>query len=215
MTMEYYLGRKRRKIYRPIAFILFLLAVFTVLFIVVMRPLAVDAAVYRGKIIMTQHLQETVIETLKDPVSYEELVVIIKDTEGRVSSVRIDSAKISRLQAVMAKRLNERLSSWNMEETSISLGTLTGVWIFNGRGPLISFYTAPVSAVKSQINHRFESAGINQTRHSVELELSVDAKTLILGEQSPFSVSTSVILSDTIIVGVTPDVFAGIAAGKN
>lgn len=214
MAMEYYPSRKVRKIYRPVVIVLILFAILIAILSAVMRTPVLDAAVYRSKVIMTQQLQETVIEALEDSVSYDDLVEISKDADGKISSVRIDSARISRLQAAMTKDLNERLSRRDIEKASVPIGTLTGFWLFSGRGPCISFYTAPISSVHSEINHRFESAGINQTRHSVELELSVDAKTLILGEETPFNVSTRVVLSDTIIVGVTPDFFAGTASGN-
>ena len=76
MNMEYYPGRKRRKVYRPIIFILFVIVMVICFAVLIMRPMALNAAVYRGKIIITKHLQETVIEALESPVSYEELVNI-------------------------------------------------------------------------------------------------------------------------------------------
>lgn len=210
--MEYY--QKKRRSLRPICLFAMLCAAAIVLFAAVLRPIALDTAVYRGRTEMTRLLQETVLENIPEDMTYDDLVGIVFGDDMRVTAIKMNSAAVSRIQAEMTDRLNGKLTAWEGKRLSVPLGNLTGILFFNGRGPDVSFYIAPVSAASSEIRHKFESAGINQTRHTVELQIKVDAQTLLFGARTPFEVSTSVVLSDTVVVGVTPQIFAQMASGQ-
>ena len=53
----------------------------------------------------------------------------------------------------------------------------------------------------------FTQAGINQTLHQLIMELNVDAAVLVLGETSTFSVSSQIVVAETVIVGAVPNTF--------
>jgi sporulation protein YunB len=176
------------------------------------RSTVQSVAVYQGRVALTALLQEAVL--LELPQESEGFVTIYTDDAGNVTAVETDTMALSRLQASLTRAVNERLSVNRECPIRLPLGTLTGSYLLMGRGPVIEFSASPVSAVTTELCHRFESAGINQTRHSVVLELSVDGVALLPGAQSAFSVTTQVILTETVVVGVTPERYALLAAGE-
>ena len=53
----------------------------------------------------------------------------------------------------------------------------------------------------------FSQAGINQTIHQVIMEVSVDVAILVRGETDSFTVTSQVVVAQTVIVGEVPDTF--------
>jgi hypothetical protein len=53
----------------------------------------------------------------------------------------------------------------------------------------------------------FFQAGINQTLHQLNMQVSVDVAILVLGRSESFTVTSQVVVAETIIVGQVPDTF--------
>ena len=53
----------------------------------------------------------------------------------------------------------------------------------------------------------FSQAGINQTLHRLNMEVSIDVAVLVLGETSSFTMSSQVVVAETIIVGQVPQTY--------
>ena len=51
----------------------------------------------------------------------------------------------------------------------------------------------------------FTEAGINQTLQQLTMEISVDVTVLVLGRTESFTVTSHVVVAETIIVGQVPD----------
>ena len=208
--MEYYLSCRRK---RPRFFLIAALFLTGILFALSsVRSTVQSAVLYRGRIALTQLLQESVLSALTPEISYSDFVKVQTDSAQRVTAVETNSVLLSRLQAQLTKEVNERLSEREACVVRLPLGTFTGSYFLAGKGPSLSFRVIPASGVTTRLCHSFESAGINQTRHSILLELSVDGLALLPGAGKPFSVETTVVLADTVIVGVTPQVYANFAA---
>ena len=53
----------------------------------------------------------------------------------------------------------------------------------------------------------FTEAGINQTLQKLTMDVIVDVSILVLGRTESFTVSSQVVVAQTIIVGQVPDTF--------
>ena len=53
----------------------------------------------------------------------------------------------------------------------------------------------------------FTHAGINQTMHQLKMCVLVDVSVLVLGKTVSFTVTSDVVVAETIIVGAVPDTF--------
>ena len=51
----------------------------------------------------------------------------------------------------------------------------------------------------------FTEAGINQTLQKLTMDVSVDVTILVLGRTESFTVTSQVVVAETIIVGQVPD----------
>jgi hypothetical protein len=71
----------------------------------------------------------------------------------------------------------------------------------------VEFKIIPSGFVNSQLVHRFDTAGINQTRHQIVLEITANISAVLPGYSTASQVVSSLILAETVIVGASPEAF--------
>ena len=54
---------------------------------------------------------------------------------------------------------------------------------------------------------KFSQAGINQTLHQLTMLVSVDVSVLVMGQTAGFTVTTEVVVAETVIVGDVPSTY--------
>ena len=79
--------------------------------------------------------------------------------------------------------------------------------IFSGKGPIIPVEIISIRNSDAYFNSSFTQAGINQTLHQLSMSVLVDVSVLVLGEAASFTVTSEVVVAETIIVGDVPDTF--------
>ena len=100
------------------------------------------------------------------------------------------------------KEMQRQLDTAAQQEVSIRLTTLLGSNVFSGTGPKISVKIRPIGSVRAAYISEFASAGINQTRHRIYLELSCDVYIIFMPSGSKrVSVAAQVVVSECLIVG--------------
>ena len=70
-----------------------------------------------------------------------------------------------------------------------------------------------VGEVTADYANSFTSAGVNQTLHRVCLDIHATVRLFLPGEVLPVSVSSSVCVAETVIVGETPDTYLNFDKG--
>lgn len=189
---------------------LFLLLLFGVLAAIdaQIRPMIKSMAAYQAKVYATRVINEAVSSQLTgNAVSYDALVKVTTDYNGRVTSVQTDMVRLNLLKAMLTDAASQQLALLQSQTIRIPLGTLLGWQLFSGRGPRIEFKIIPAGFVQSQLNHSFDSAGINQTRHQIVMQLNANIIAILPGYTTASEISSSLILAETVIVGVSPESF--------
>jgi len=64
-----------------------------------------------------------------------------------------------------------------------------------------------LTSSRVEFNNSVVTAGINQTKHQINLEVIVDIDVLIPWDTVSTQVVTEVLIADTVIVGQVPDTF--------
>ncbi len=165
-------------------------------------------AASQAKVFATRVINEAINrQLLLGEIPYDSLVKVTLDNNGKVTSVQTDMVKLNLLKSSMTNAASEQLTLLQSQTVRIPLGTLLGLQIFSGRGPRIEFKIIPAGFVNSKLVHRFDTAGINQTRHQIVLELDANISAVLPGYSAASQVTTSLILAETVIVGVSPEAF--------
>ena len=62
-----------------------------------------------------------------------------------------------------------------------------------------------IGSSSSEFRNQFETAGINQTRHQIILQIDVTISILLPGFTTATNVSSAVTVAETVIVGSVPE----------
>ena len=173
-----------------------------------MRPLLESLATTRVSNTVNRIIFEAVNEAIQNgDISYERLISLEKDSEGKITAVHSNMAAFNRLQAQILDIILAKIDQVSARELSIPIGTLTGSALLAGRGPRIRVRMESVGSSTARFNNQFESAGINQTKHQIILEVEVSVAILLPGFTTATQVSNAVTVAETVIVGAVPDTY--------
>lgn len=136
--------------------------------------------------------------------AYRDLVVIERDIEGRVLSAETDVTAINRLKAAASNAVMEELALREKQEIRIPLGSLLGGSFFTGRGPFFSVTVHTFGTVITTLSGEFTDAGINQTNHSIYLDMTVMMTAALPMERTSIELTTRFLVCETVLVGEVP-----------
>lgn len=138
-------------------------------------------------------------------IDYSVLVSFEKDADGHVTALKSNMAAFNRLQSRIADDILLRLSEVSTTDLSIPLGTLTGTSLLAGRGPALKVKMQSVGSTTASFRNTFSSAGINQTRHQISLDVIVNVSILLPGFRTSTKVTNEITVAETVIVGGVPE----------
>ena len=173
-----------------------------------MRPLLESLATTRVSNTVNRIISEAVNEAIENgDISYEQLISLEKDSDGKIAAVHSNMAAFNRLQAQILDIILAKIDQVSARELSIPVGTLTGSALLAGRGPRISVRMESVGSSSARFENQFVSAGINQSNHRIVLAVDVSVSILLPGYATATRVSTSVTVAETVIVGAVPQTY--------
>ena len=144
-------------------------------------------------------------DALAGDITYEDLVKVVQDSSGNITMIQANTAKMNQLAFDIAHLAQENIAEMGNQDISIPLGTAIGGQLLSGKGPIINVEVMPVGSVAFQFNNVFEESGINQTRHSISLQLKASISIVMAGSSREIDVTTEIPISETVIVGKVPD----------
>lgn len=181
--------------------LVFIIAAFTIVNRCISRHLS-ELCRYKCSEILNNILSDAASEAACKEQSY---YIVTRDSSGKIQSVEADTSAVNGLESFLRKRVNERISSDDYDEVDFTLGDLTDIACFSGRGPDICIRFQRCGTADTKYETAFETAGINQTRLKVSVLVSVEFTAFLPAGEENFTVSEEFVASDTVIVGEVPD----------
>ena len=197
-------GRRTAAFVIAAAFVIMLIAV-----TVKLRPIAAQMAQYAVGDVVAQLVNEAIMRKVTEGgLDYDDLVTLETDADGSISALRTNMAKINVLQSEITSYVIDSVSKQLTTVIKIPLGNVIGGALLSGRGPNIPVRIVSVTNVAAAFSNEFSTAGINQTRHQIILSITVDAEALIPGKTITDTVTTDMVIAETVIVGAVPNTYA-------
>lgn len=128
--------------------------------------------------------------------------------EQSVTNISTNSVTTNKFKSLVAIKAQDEIDNMSGTEINYKLGDFSSVSLLSGRGPELVVKLYLTSSVTTDIISSFEACGINQTKHTLSIE--VTSKVYITskdGEETYTVVVTTVPISENIIVGSTPSVY--------
>ena len=157
--------------------------------------------------ITTVAVNDAIYYTLNDAMRYDDLISIERDSGGNVTSITTDSLKINRIARDTAYLSQENLTKMSAEGIMVPLGALTGIEALAGFGQKINIKIIPISNVECRFVSKFRQAGINQTLHSLYLEIVSDISIILPSKSTNLASTIEVLICESVITGKIPDTY--------
>ena len=150
-------------------------------------------------------MNEESVNVYSENFKYDDIIDIEKDADGNITMIRADTVKQNYLASQVVLKCDERLSELEDLGVKIPLGYLTNNVMFYNMGPKITVKMQQVGNITTSYESEFESAGINQTRHKIYLNLTTTMRVVVPFNSKEVEVTCQIPVSDTIIVGKIPE----------
>ena len=140
-------------------------------------------------------------------IAYDRIVFFEKDLDGRITALKTNMSEVNRLKTDVLNIINDEILALDNSDIGIPLGSLFLPELFSGKGPAIPVHILSIRNSDANFVSHFSQAGINQTLHQVTMHVSIDVAVLILGETTSFTLTSEVVVAETVIVGEVPTTY--------
>ena len=140
-------------------------------------------------------------------VNYDRMVYFEKDLDGRITALKTNMSEVNRLKTDILNIINDEILALSTDDLGIPLGSLFLPELLSGKGPRIPVEILSIRNSDASFSSNFSEAGINQTLQQMNMHVSVDVTVLVLGQTNSFTISSQVVVAETIIVGDVPDTY--------
>lgn len=140
-------------------------------------------------------------------IQYDRMVYFEKNLEGRITALKTNMSEVNRLKTDILNLINDDILALSTNDLGIPIGSLFLPEFLSGRGPNIPIQILSIRNSDASFSSNFTEAGINQTLQQLNMHVSVDVTILVLGKAESFTISSQVVVAETIIVGDVPDTF--------
>ena len=140
-------------------------------------------------------------------IQYDRIVYFEKDLDGRITALKTNMSEVNRLKTDILNIINDEILALDTSDLGIPLGSLFLPEFLSGKGPAIPVHILSIRNSDATFSSHFSQAGINQTLHKLTMEVSVDVAVLVLGRTESFTVTSEVVVAETVIVGAVPETY--------
>lgn len=183
---------------------------FTALFLRI-KPLIFTYAKSYAETICLNSANQAVLNVLNaGNISYDSISRVSKGANGDILGIEIDISAVNSLKSGISNEIMRIIAQKSFYDIEIPIGSLLGFEYTVGMGPRITLHMQMTETAVLDFESNFSDAGINQTLHQIIIKIDISANILMLGCTQGFSVSTTAIAAQTVIVGATPDTFTNV-----
>ena len=122
---------------------------------------------------------------------------------------------MNRLSSEIASAIQDKLTNLDDITIKIPVAKLLGLNIFSGYGPKIKIKLVPYGNTLAEFNTEFVSEGINQTRHTIYIDIASTVNVIIPFNVGAVTSVTRVTVAETVIVGDIPQTYYNIEGIKD
>ena len=172
-----------------------------------LKDLSTQIAVSDARDFVTLAVNKAVTEIMgENDYDGDYFIRFEKNAAGEVTAISSNMARINALSAQILDRVVGETES-KMLTVEIPLGNLTGISLLMGRGPGVPVQIIALTSSRVEFQNSIVTAGINQTKHQITLQVLVDIDILVPWGTETTQAVSEVLIADTIIVGQVPGTY--------
>lgn len=150
-------------------------------------------------------IYSAILDEYSKQFKYEDVINIEKDSEGNITLLKADTLKMNRIANDVALNSQRELKKLGTQGIKIPIGFIFQNNILAHIGPKVTVKMQPIGYIETKYQSEFESAGINQTRHKIYVQVYARLKIIIPTKNDSIDVKSEMPIAETIIIGKVPD----------
>ena len=197
---------RRKKRWKLLLFLVIVLSAWS-FFALRARLWPVVLSLARTQVINTASdlINDAILEQIMEgEIQYDRIVYFEKDLNGRITALKTNMAEVNRLKTETLNIINDEILAQDTEHLGVPMGSLILPEFLSGKGPQLPVRILAIRNSDAAFNSRFTEAGINQTLQQLSMDVILDVTILVLGQTETFTVSSQMVVAETIIVGDVP-----------
>ncbi|QAT39481.1 sporulation protein YunB [Clostridium sp. JN-9] len=170
--------------------------------IIISNVLDVAEKEAKGKV--NNIVNNVILKEYSKQFNYDEIIKVEKDNEGNINLLKADTLKMNKIACDVSLDAGEEIRKMGSMGVKIPIGYISKNNILAQYGPKITMKVQPVGYTETKYLSKFESAGINQCRHKIYVQVKTNIRIFLPFRNRDIEVINEVPISETIIVGKVP-----------
>lgn len=198
--------KKKRKFMKFIVVFIIIAILLTIAFESYMKPLQDKIMENEARGLVEERVSKIADDVISNSdYDYDKLLVKTENKNGGVMSLSVNTPAVNKIQNEFSDVFQNKMDDLNTQYFSAPLGDLTNLTMLSSLGPRIKFSYDMTGSVDVELKSTFESTGVNQTIHRVNM--IVDAEVVFISQSymENLKIRNEFAISETVIVGDTPD----------
>ena len=138
---------------------------------------------------------------------YSSYIHIERDMNGDVTLITADMVKINKLMAQYSTIVQTHVSEIEQEEISVPMLAFTGWPLISTLGADVNLKIAAVGDAPCSYRSEFTEMGINQTLHSIYIDVEAAVEIILPIENIVVTCPSSALVCESVIVGKVPEFY--------
>lgn len=155
----------------------------------------------------TESVNQAVLKSLSNDLIYTDLVFVEKNDSGDIAIMSVNALKVNAIARDLvrstANLLNEKVS----KGVPVPMLAFFGIDVLSGYGNKINIKTITITNVICEFSSKFSSVGINQTLHSIYVDIKSEYVIELPFNKKNNNCVTSILISEAVLVGKVPDLY--------
>jgi sporulation protein YunB len=170
-----------------------------------LKPIMMALCDAQARIIASETINSTIKDEFGNKISYDDIMTVKTDKDGNIVMIQANTVELNRIGSQIAIGIQDRIAGIGGRGVKIPLGILLNNDLLAYYGPKITFKMQPMGSTLATYRSDFKSAGINQTRQIIYLDVTANVQVIIPLSRNSISITSSIPIAESIIVGKVPN----------
>jgi len=173
-----------------------------------MLPMFYDLAENKIRDLGTEMTEHSIMENeLIGVVDYDMLITARVSEKEETKTLTANGSMLNQIRTSLIESILQKMDVLRESYVKIPAGSFSGSPFFAGMGPDIPVRIVPYGSVDINFESLFTSAGVNQTKHEINMVVLVNMNVFFPGKTLDVNLEVPVLLAQTIIAGEVPQAY--------
>ena len=140
--------------------------------------------------------------------NYDNFIEISVGSDGNVSLINVNMLMVNLLLCDLTEKTQINVNNLCKEKIyNVPFYAITGSLMLAQLGKNIEIEVKPIGHVECKLSSKFDGVSVNQTRHSIFVDVTARVKMILPLYVKDLYVSTKIVVAESVIVGKVPEVY--------